>query len=438
MGWTHLYEVLRARGFTDSDIRDTGLCLDGKQGGLYDRFRERIMFPIRDSQGRTIAFTGRIFQLPGSTVDISQVGKYVNSPEGKLYDKSRVLYGYDMAKRSLLSQGRVVIVEGQVDLIMAHQAGTTEAVALSGTALTPQHCELIKRFTQKVILALDGDEAGLKAAERSVMIAYHQELDVQVVILPDGKDPADIIAESPDTWKQLLASARDYIDVRLSLLQKNSSARVQDQFADIRQHIFPFIQHVHNTIFRDAYMSRIANTLGVSPESVRSEFVRFDSAHPLEATTPSLGARPLSTQQSPAKKQQVSYQESIVGSIEWLRSHNDHTSNIHIYIDRYNQIVGTPDAYEIYKNNLGSLLEELIMRSSLNNGGDANEQHHKVLESMLDLFELETLQARHKDLRAHIQVAGVDVPHALVKKLEALSKNIDALKAGMNKDEMKG
>ncbi len=437
LGWSHLCDMLRARGFSDADIRSTGLGIEGKNGGTsYDRFRERIMFPIADSQGRTVAFSGRIFQLAGSTTDISQVGKYINSPEGALYDKSRILYGYDRAKRFILSTSRAVVVEGQIDLVMAHQAGVLETVALSGTALTPYHCELIKRFTDKIILALDGDEAGLKAIERSVFVAYDNDLDVQVVLLPNGKDPADIIQESgPDRWKELLDSARDYIEVRLALMRsRDGASRVQDQFIHIREHIFPFIQYIHNTIFRDAYFSKIASMLSVDAQSVRDEFLRWNQAHPRTFNTLYQGENK-STSSGIVKNKKISYQDSIVGIIETLALRPD-ISKTHIQplITRYETIIGEgAGSYAMYKDSLGEYIGELITMSSLQDTQD-QDHYYAVLESIFNLFELELLQQRHKDLRMGMQTTDAD--HSVtVQELENLSKKIDALKLKINTDE---
>src|SRR3972149_5550617 len=152
-GWSNLLDYLKAKGFPEKLIEENGLIIKC-QKGYYDRFRGRIMFPLSDSQGRVVGFTGRIFD-DGSKPSSAKAteGKYVNSPETVLYNKSKILYGYDKAKREMLKEDFCIIVEGQMDLLMAHQAGTANSVAVSGTALSEEHIKLIKRFTETIMLS---------------------------------------------------------------------------------------------------------------------------------------------------------------------------------------------------------------------------------------------------------------------------------------------
>jgi DNA primase len=210
-GWQYLVDALKAQGFPDGIIEKAGLGLQGKKG-LYDRFRERIMFPIMDGQGKVVAFTGRIFVKSGSDTDPTKTGKYVNSPETPVYHKSKVLYGFDKARRSMMQENACIVVEGQMDLIMSHQAGVIHSVALSGTALTDDQVAMIQRFTDSIIFALDADKAGIAAVKRSIDVAYARDMATSVIAMKNTKDPADLVKEDPELWQQLVTKSVDYID----------------------------------------------------------------------------------------------------------------------------------------------------------------------------------------------------------------------------------
>src|SRR6185437_6252228 len=172
--WRVLLEHLATTGSTVEELNLAGLVkeAEGKVGTYYDRFRNRLMFPIRDLAGRTVAFTGR-------ALDPSDLAKYLNSPETELYHKSEILFGMDRAKDAIRTRGFMLLVEGQMDLLHAHQAGFTNTVALSGTAFTPQHAALIKRYADNLMLALDGVAAGLTATAKSALIALRDGMQVK-------------------------------------------------------------------------------------------------------------------------------------------------------------------------------------------------------------------------------------------------------------------
>src|SRR3989344_3168081 len=228
LDWRLLYEHLRAKKFLDGEIEKAGLTKKAEGKGYYDRFRGRIMFPIFDIGGRVVAFSGRGFgeQKPP---DGSDVAKYINSPETSLYDKSATLFGYDRAKMAARKQNFAILVEGQMDLIMAHQAGTENTVAVSGTALTERHLALLKRLTDNLVFAFDADDAGLAATGRAFQIALSLGMNVRVAAIPDGKDPADYIEknakEKPEAWAEVIASSKHIIDFYLSCLSTKREQR---------------------------------------------------------------------------------------------------------------------------------------------------------------------------------------------------------------------
>jgi DNA primase len=179
-GFQQLVNVLRSKGFSDSDLIASGLV--GKSDrGLYDRFRGRIMFPITDNQGKIIAFSGRV--MPGTQEASRDTGKYINSPETIIYHKSSALFGFSQAKKSIADQKSVLIVEGQFDTILLHQSGYTNTIALSGTACTEKHMEQLRRFADELVIATDNDRAGIQSAYKIAELGYQFDCDVSVVQL---------------------------------------------------------------------------------------------------------------------------------------------------------------------------------------------------------------------------------------------------------------
>jgi DNA primase len=188
-GWRNLCAELQRQGFERELLLAAGLAREGDEGSIYDLFRERVMFPIRDDRNRVIAFGGRILQSDGEKAG----AKYVNTPETALYEKSKALYGLDMARTAIRKQGRVLVVEGYFDVLSLHQAGFEEAIATCGTALTEDHLVRIRRLTEDIVVLLDADEAGTRAAARVLPMMLGAQLMPWRLQLPNAKDPDELI-----------------------------------------------------------------------------------------------------------------------------------------------------------------------------------------------------------------------------------------------------
>lgn len=262
--WSELSEHLKTKGFSESEILEAGLAKKNERGGLTDKFRNRIMFPINDSAGRVVAFSGRIFGADASP----EAPKYLNSPETPLFHKSKILYGYDKAKLAMRKLKCAVLVEGQMDLLASHQAGWANTVAVSGTAFTADHAAIIKRMTDNIVLALDADEAGIKAAGRAAREALASGLNVKVAQIAEGKDPADLLAaQGPDAWRETISHAKDIITFLLDVLQKHTPE--PDKFRRmVELVVLPFLSDVQSPIAREQYIREVAQRLGVSERAV--------------------------------------------------------------------------------------------------------------------------------------------------------------------------
>lgn len=214
--WEWLVRKANGSPFSPAVLERVGLIGKRETGGFYDRFRGRLMFPIRDVRGRAIAFGGRV--LPEFADERS--AKYVNSPETPLYSKSDQLYALDQARDTIASSGKAVVMEGYTDVIMAHQYGVTNAIACCGTALGEGHLRLLGRFTDQIVLVLDGDEAGQKRTAEVLELFIANQVDLRILTLPQGLDPCDyLLQHGRDEWESLLATASDALEYKMQQVE---------------------------------------------------------------------------------------------------------------------------------------------------------------------------------------------------------------------------
>jgi len=270
--WRSLREHLLEKKYTDAQILQAGL-IKKTDGGKepYDVFRNRIMFPIADSSGRVVAFSGR------TLASDPEAPKYVNSPETELYQKSEILFGYDKAKQGIRSLDFSLIVEGQFDLVLAHQAGYSNTIAVSGTAMTGQHVALLQRLSNRAVLALDSDRAGIAAVKRSAGIMLGRGMDVKVVAISGGKDPADIIKEDAKQFRKMVGEAKHVIEFLLAVLAKNT----KDERAyklQVREELVPLLARMPNHIDREHFEGVVAEALQTTKDAIHYEVERITSS----------------------------------------------------------------------------------------------------------------------------------------------------------------
>lgn len=275
--WRALLETLTAEGFSAAELAAAGLIkeADGKPGVYYDRFRGRLLFPIRDTNGRVVAFTGRILPSDAPAKQgAAAPAKYLNSPETDLYHKSEIIFGLDRAKDAIRLRRFTLLVEGQMDVLMSHQAGFTNAVALSGTAFTAKHAQLLKRYSENLLLVLDADSAGLGATAKSAALALAHGMRVKAARLPEGKDPADLILEDAPAFATRIKEAKPVVEFFLAVL----AARESDPhrlLALAERIVLPLIAAIPSPMERELFVQSTARTLGLSNESVRESLVRL-------------------------------------------------------------------------------------------------------------------------------------------------------------------
>lgn len=263
--WRQLYEVLKVQ-YKDSDIESAGLAIKGDKG-YYDRFRSRIMFPLKDSVGRVIGYSGRIWQGD------EQSAKYINTPETPLFHKSKFLYGFDKAKTAIRKLHFTLLVEGQMDLISAHQVGFTNAVALSGTALTEEHITLLGRISKNIVIALDADKAGITAALKSARIALQHGFDVKVARFLDGKDASAIVESGGgDALKQVVKNSKHVVEFVLDILGDKAKNDSRVYVRLVEQELLPLIASMQSPIEREHALQSVSTRTGISLNSLHESF----------------------------------------------------------------------------------------------------------------------------------------------------------------------
>lgn len=260
--WDALLIFLRGKRFSDREISESGLMSTNEAGKTYARFRDRVMFPIRNDHGEVIAFSGRVLDPDAKTA------KYVNSPETPIFTKGRVLYGLDRSKRDLIDKNAAIVCEGQLDLISAFEAGVRNVIAPQGTAFTPDQARLLARFVDTVLLCFDSDTAGRKAAARSLPALLSHGLAVKVITLPDGEDPDSLIrSRGAAAFLERVAAARDYFDHAV-----NSAGDLADPAAKaklVRGLGIP-LSVIKDPALREATIGHLSSRLAISADAIRS------------------------------------------------------------------------------------------------------------------------------------------------------------------------
>ncbi len=281
-GYEGLLGHFSAKGYSSDEMAQVGLVNERDTGGYYDKFRNRIMFPIRDAAGKMAGFGARI-------LDPNDVPKFLNSPQTVLFDKSHLLYGLDQARKAIRTEDQVVIVEGYLDVIALHQCGFSNTVSPMGTALNEDQLRMLKKYTRRMVLALDADAAGEKATLRGLELARQAldrtdemgfdahgllrrearlQADVRVTTLPEGADPDDVVLADPQKWRDILTAAQPIVVHVMETLAKEKDLDDPKTKSAIAAQVLPLIEDVPSPVERDAYRQRLARLLKVDERSL--------------------------------------------------------------------------------------------------------------------------------------------------------------------------
>jgi len=282
--WRVLYQNLTKKGYKNEDILEAGLIVKSSEGGYYDRFRGRVMFPINDIFANVVGFSARI--LP--SLEKEDVPKYVNSPETPVYSKSKILFGLDKAKLEIKKRNYAILVEGNVDVISAHSAGTKNTVAVSGTALTLAQIKILKRYSPNLILAFDVDPSGQASTKRGIDIALSQEMNIKVIILPYGKDPDDCIKKDKKLWLQAIKESQPIMEYYFDSAFKNfNSSEVRDK-KRVAKDLLPIISKIGDLIEQDFWLKKLADKAIISYEILREQLKKIGQKEKKEDEKPEM------------------------------------------------------------------------------------------------------------------------------------------------------
>ena len=259
--WNALVDAMRKKGYTDRELRDADLVGE-KNGRIYDRFRNRVMFPIIDVRGNVIGFGGRVLD--------DGTPKYLNTSETIIFNKRKNLFGLNLAKKS--KRGYIILVEGNIDVITLHQYGFDCAVASLGTSLTEEHAALLSRYTEEVVLTYDGDEAGQRAAKRAIPMLEKVGIRVKVLKMRDAKDPDEFLHKfGPDAFKLLLEESASRVDYQLAAIAGKYDLKDDDQKIRYVQEASELICTLDSSVKREIYGTRVAEKAGITPEAMKLE-----------------------------------------------------------------------------------------------------------------------------------------------------------------------
>jgi DNA primase len=325
--WESALQYFTGKGYKPEELLEVGMASERQSGsGVYDRFRNRIMFPIRDPMGHMAGFGARI-------LNPEDMPKFLNSPQTALFDKGRLLYGLDAARKAIRTQDQVVIVEGYLDVIVLHQGGFTNTVSPMGTALTEDQLRMLKRFTRRIVLALDADAAGEKATlrglelarqamDRSDEIAFdargllrHEarlEADVRVTTIPAGMDPDEVVLRDPEEWRKILDGARPIVEHVMETLASGRNLDDPKVKNEIAARVLPLIEDVPGSVEREAYRQRLARMLRVDERALMGTV-------PAQA---SAGKRPARRNQGAGRGAPVQLQSKTAGLTQTLETYS--------------------------------------------------------------------------------------------------------------------
>ena len=261
--WDALCKAMEAKGYTQEELRASGLVsVSQKNGHIYDRFRNRLMFPIIDVRGNVIGFGGRVMD--------NSTPKYLNSPETEIFNKRKNLFALNLAKKTRL--GYLILVEGYMDAVALHQYGFDCAVASLGTSLTEEHASLLARYTQQVILIYDGDEAGQNATQRAIPMLEKAGLQVKVLKMRDAKDPDEFLRKfGADRFRILLEESSNRVEYQLKAIQKKYDLNIDEERVNFITEAADFVSTLASAVQREVYGNRAAEAAKISPEAMKIE-----------------------------------------------------------------------------------------------------------------------------------------------------------------------
>lgn len=460
--WRALSDFLVSQGYKKEEIVKAGLILKTEQGNIYDRFRNRIIFPIFDFHSQVIGFGGRImpffkkkeekeverdkqiFTQPSIEMgenpleDSSDQAKYINTPNTLLYDKSRALYGLDKAKVEIRKRDFCLLVEGYIDAIMSAQAGFENVVATSGTALTLSQLQILKRYSKNLLLAFDMDLAGDSATKRGIDLAQRKGFNLRIVMMPPEKDPADIVAESPEEWKRLVGEAKDIIEFYFETTFEKfgkSSLLGREEKVKIADLLLPVIKRIPNKILQSEWLSHLAKRLNVKEEDLETELKKYSFSLRKE------GKEREERVSLPQKSRQEMLEEKILCLVfqepktleildqESLSLFSQKVQGILKILQekKFSHERFDPLSLKEWNEESYEFLSYIILKADLDKekSEEPEREMYSCLRSLKDLVAREELEKISQEIKKAEEAQDTEKIATLLEKFERLSKNLN-------------
>ncbi len=404
----HLLEsALKQKGVTLEQMVRAGVSVKNDRGQMYDRFRNRITFPIKDYYGNVVGFTARILD---DDTGQAQQAKYVNSPETPIYNKSKVLFGLHAAKEAIRKADEVVVVEGQMDVIMPHQAGFTNTVASSGTALTEQQLKQLGRLTKNIKFCFDADSAGLQATRRAGEIALQQGLRLKIIVLTDVKDPDELIRKGSGLWEKAVKEAVWFIDYYINRAANLHPSGSVEQKHYLSETVLPLLGYITDPVEQDHYVHSLSTDFLISEKVIRDELKKTASAQ-LAGVTSAQTSEAQFAQADPATRAQLSLEKQVLGGLlfspEYVKFAQEQGLGDEMENPTLKQLANAALLGELDQSAVnGEVLakEALFMVESQLDNLDNNELAlMRELEKSLFLLKLASIKRRQQELTLEIK-----------------------------------
>ncbi|HEV7424700.1 MAG TPA: DNA primase [Candidatus Paceibacterota bacterium] len=433
LDWRLLYSYLQKKGFTDTDMEKAGLAKKTEKG-MYDRFRGRIMFPIADSSGRIIAFSGRML------VDDGKSAKYLNSPETPIFSKNAVLYGLDKAKESIRKNNFSILVEGQMDLVLSHQAGYRNTIATSGTALSNStiskenvvsNLGLIRRLSENIVLAFDGDKAGFNASNRAGRIALSLGMDVKVAKLPEGVDPADLISgrglpagrQGTDAWREAIKNSKHIIEFMLDKALKDAGGDVRKAGREIKEKILPYVDALESSIEKMHFIKKISDSSGISESALQDDLKKIEQELKYEKKEIEEAEGSLS------KVYRKDYiLRKLFGTILWQKTLKEQKVDVENILKQLAEILNSTNDEILKKTNENK--EDLIFEAEIFYGsdGDIKKDAEELLSNLKEEYLKEELQIKMRELHKAEEAKDTAQSKSVLIQISEINSKIQNIK----------
>ncbi len=415
--WDGIIRTLGKKDVTPGELAQAGLVIVNESGRHYDRFRDRLMFPLTNAVGDVVGFAGRAWG--------DAMPKYLNTPETPLFDKGKMVYALDKAKKKVGPHG-IILTEGYMDVIALHRAGFESAVASMGTALTPAQVDLVRRYSMKVVLSYDSDIAGDSASMRGIEMLIDRGMDIRVVTLPDGEDPDSIVTKGgPEAFAARLDAAEDYFDFFLSKSIQRIGAETPAQKREALLQMAPLVEKTPNDILRDEQKKKLGERLGVSEQNVHTALLQMRESRRGGRPTDEMDGE-VERMMAPGVKVEKRLLEIMLSSegaakmvldrLEPVDFSDRNLGAFFMYCRKYREKTGGFSPND-FLNSVHPQEAVRIISGIRLAGGASAEEAEKEATSVLDNFVKAAQKRRLGDLRRQIQKAQKDGDEALATQL---------------------